>query len=320
VTTESLTPVRVDLDNIIDLATNGGHSCAVVRSGEVYCWGVNDWGQLGLGDYDPRAVPTIVPGISNAVAVDVGGETACVLLDDETVRCWGRNEQGQVGTGYVGSKPNTPQVVSGLGEVAQVSVGRWMSCAIQTGGQAYCWGEDDKGELGNGDTTTSQQFTPVAVNNLDDAVAINAGYSHVCAVRDSGQVVCWGEGESGELGDGDIHNVDEPVPVDEITNAIDVSVSMNSSCALLDDETVHCWGDNTDGQLGSGSDDSSATPVEVTGLTGVTQLSSRSAHLSTHVCVSIEDSAISCWGGNGDGQLGDRTTSPRNHPGPVTLW
>jgi alpha-tubulin suppressor-like RCC1 family protein len=310
VATTSSTPVTVALTDVIDLATTGYSSCAVVRSGQVHCWGDNSWGQLGQNDLVARAAPTAVAGLATAVAISVGGETACALLADRTLRCWGRNEQGQVGAGSTTSRLVTPQVVTGLGSVAEVSVGRWMTCAIQTNGQAYCWGEDDMGNLGNGDATTSQQRAPVTVSNLTDAIDIAASYDSVCALRATGQVMCWGGGQYGSLGNGTTVNQASPVEVECVNGAVEVSAGHSSVvCARLTDGTLRCWGRGSNGRLGHGSTVDSAIPVVVGNLSGATGIS-----VNDHACARLQNGRVWCWGPNDAGQLGDGTTTDQSLP------
>jgi alpha-tubulin suppressor-like RCC1 family protein len=196
-----------------------------------------------------------------------------------------------------------------------VSAGTSHSCAVTTASGVKCWGLNVSGELGNG--TTSQSPVPVNVSGLGagaGVIAVSAGGSHTCAVTSTGVVRCWGANGSGELGNGT--TVDSKVPVVVAgLNAVAVSAGSNYTCAVTSTGGVKCWGDNFYGVLGNNTTVSSSAPVDVSGLGSGAKAVSAGRY---HACAVTTDGAVSCWGSNGDGQLGDGTNSDRLVPVAVS--
>jgi alpha-tubulin suppressor-like RCC1 family protein len=156
-------------------------------------------------------------------------------------------------------------------------------------------------------------YEPVPASPLP-ADSIAASYWHTCMVVGGGQVRCWGDNGSGELGDGTTDNSTTPVTVTGIDDAVQVTTGEGFSCALRRGGTVRCWGNNGSGELGNGTTDNSATPVTVTGLTDVVHLTS----MGLHSCALLANGTARCWGGNNSGQLGNGTTDDSATPVTVT--
>lgn len=146
-------PVNSMEEPVTSLCAGSNHSCAVDKEGQVYCWGSNGFGKLGFGQ-NPSVVnntatsetPKLVKDIESAQRVFCGADFNCALADGE-VSCWGRNDEGQLA--FDGDwRANTPQVITGLGEVDTVATGARHVCAIERGGRLYCWGAGEQGQLG----------------------------------------------------------------------------------------------------------------------------------------------------------------------------
>lgn len=195
------------------------------------------------------------------------------------------------------------------------SAGGNHSCAIRPDGVLVCWGENTRGQLGDGTTTDHVVAAPVA-GIAEQVVQVSAGPSrHTCALTDSGRVLCWGKNERGSVGDGS--NVDRLEPT-EVTGLPAMARSVGAggwfSCALLESAAVSCWGGNSGGQLGDGTLGDSAVPVPVVGLPAdVTDLSVGGGHS----CVLTSTGGIVCWGLNGNGQIGNGGTGDAQHPADV---
>ena len=218
---------RASVTEPIAVVTGAQHSCALQARGTVRCWGSNQFGQLGTNDPSTTAVsaPQQVQGIVDAVTIGAGQFHTCAVLVAGGVRCWGRNDFGQLGDGTTVDRRAPTAVGVPIGTAVGVVAGRTYSCLLRVTGGVQCWGANSRGELG--DTTTIDRAAPVFVQQalgfflgqslvgrtvtLNQVVALVGGNTHVCAVRVSGEPVCWGNNANGQLGDGTTS--DRPVAV-----------------------------------------------------------------------------------------------------------
>jgi len=235
----------------------------------------------------------------------------CALTSNGGAKCWGANASGQIGDGT--TLQRLSQVpVSGLSSgVVLISTGAEHTCSLTVGGGVKCSGRNADGELGDG--TITQRNVPVDVNGLtSNVIHIGAGQHHTCAVTSGGAVRCWGWNVVGQLGDNTTASSSTPVNVLNLaSNVTQVRGGGFHSCALTTDGGVKCWGWNFAGQLGNGTTSTSLVPVDVSGLPiGVVQISAG----GDHSCAVTTGGGLKCWGLNGDGQLGDGTTTTRTTP------
>lgn len=304
-----LLPVQVIgmTSGVTAVAAGDNHSCAI-KDGGAWCWGNGYVGQLGDNMANTSTVPVAVVGLDSGVtAITVGGAFSCAIQNGRA-KCWGNNYSGQLGNGD-GDYEEAHQpvnVISGLASgVTDISAGDAHACAV-VNGVAKCWGDNSRGQLGNGYAGTGQQQNvAVFVSDWESGVTdIAAGDLHTCAVKD-GAAKCWGWGESGQLGRGSSSDSSNPVQVTDLASGV-VSVTAGNafSCAVVAGGGARCWGYNgyagDDGRLGDGTIEQRTTPVEVVGLgSGVTTLVAG----KEHTCAVVAGYG-KCWGVGHSGQLG----------------
>lgn len=317
----------------IQTVTNGEQTFALLQDGTVRGWGLNSGFALGLqhtesigDDETPEAAAAVTDVQLGMVATElaVGEDFACALLGNSTVRCWGANDFGQLGRGhtaYIGDDETASQGGAlFLGApVIGVTAGRHHACALVDSGNVYCWGRGAEGQLGHANTEDiGDDEWPVsagAVGLGEAAVQVVAGGRHTCARLVGGQVRCWGDGLSGQLGSGyserlgDDETLDARPPVLLGGSATWLAAGDEHTCAILDTGDMRCWGANELGQLGYGhteaiGDDEGPTAVEPIELGGSVATAVFSGPLSRSTCTVLDDQSLRCWGANDFGQLG----------------
>ncbi len=277
--------------------------------------------------------------ISRVVSLSLGEEHSCALLRDGYVRCWGGNQDGQLGLGHTNIEydllPDQLTNASGglngpisLGDSATaIATGDNHTCAIlATNGAVRCWGANDSGQLGLGNTNPTPTSALPSSNptvNLGGtaAIAIAAGGDVTCAILQGGAVRCWGDNSLGDLGLGSTTAQTVTMPVSLGVAATAISVG-DHVCALLSNNTLRCWGYNGFGELGLGNTtEVSFTMVPSAYATvafpaGRTPLSISAG--GGHGCARMDNSQLQCWGWNAVGQLGlGSTTSIGDNESPT---
>jgi alpha-tubulin suppressor-like RCC1 family protein len=293
------------------LASDGAGYCAIVKGGEAYCWGPNADGSLGSGSTVTSSnVPVKVKGLTGAVSVvgDLNDNGYCAVLRSGAVNCWGYNGDGQLGNGSSVAFSNVAVPVTGLTGVKSLASDGFAFCAVLEAGTVSCWGNNADGALGYGNDGTNDSDVPVAVTGLTGALTVvgvtfNDGF---CAGLKSGGVSCWGTNGSGQLGNGStISFSPSPVVATGVKHATTVGSNGDDVCAGLKSGGVQCWGYDGSGQLGSGSAGTTArSPVAVAGKPTVSALLGNESEGGSF-CAVLKRGGVSCWGGNGFGELGN---------------
>jgi len=325
-TTNSSTPVQVTglTSGVASISAGAAYTCAVTSTGAAKCWGYNGDGQLGDGTGTSRTTPVQVTGLTSGVAGiavspdGYNGYFTCAITGG-AAKCWGNNTYGQLGN--TGGSSSTPVQVTGVDSLATaITVGAEHSCVMLSGGAAKCWGYDQVGQLGNG-VADRHRVLAVQVAGLDGGVtAITAGDIHTCSIVAGGEVECWGDNASGQIGiragngGGSRRLSLRPTQVDGLAAGVTaVDAGINHTCAVTGSGAVTCWGDNQYGQLGNGATTTNSQPAPVPGLTvGTTAIAAGSGY----TC-SIVDGAAKCWGANDSGQLGENSTNDSSSPTQV---
>jgi alpha-tubulin suppressor-like RCC1 family protein len=245
------------------LVAAGGTDYALLGNGTVWAWGYGKNGELGNGSLASVKKPVRVKGLTGVKQVVAGGDTGYALLSDGSVEAWGQGKTGELGNGST-ALSDVPVKVSLPGSVSQLASFCGSAYAI-IGGQVYAWGTNNVGQLGTGSTTSSA--TPVLVQGVSDATSLTAGCFNAYAITgSSGQLMAWGKGAQGEMGDGQTANQPTPALVTGLTGVTQVSVGDLTTYAVSDGK-AYAWGVGTNGQLGDGKLASSDVPVAVTGIT-----------------------------------------------------
>ena len=306
------------------LAVGGSHTCALLQSGGVACWGGNLRGQLGNGTTIDQKTPVLVPGLGGLVtALAAGANHTCALLQSGAVQCWGDNTNGQVGDQSTTAR-NVPTAVTGLaGPAKAIAAGSAHTCAILTDGRVQCWGDNARGQLGDG--SREDRTSPVLVSTLRDVIAtVAAGHFHTCALAVDGDLWCWGSNNRGQLGTGTWESSRTPIRVTGVPgDATALSAGLDHTCALFKSKSPYCWGSNRARQLGQDAPGVASVPrlLELAPLNnGVAPMSGIPAIVGGryHTCLITPNRGVQCWGRNSDGQLGDGTQLPRSQPVNIT--
>jgi alpha-tubulin suppressor-like RCC1 family protein len=279
-------------------------------------------GSSAVVEVDTQAIASAV------VQVAMGFSHTCVLLDNSDVRCWGENKLGQLGLGNIINIGDDEAITSVLPikfpigfKVKQIVAGLAHTCALSNIGKVICWGRNDLGQLGYGDTTNRGNTPETTPNKLDfvglsDVKTIISGNnaSHTCAVLVSEAVKCWGFNDAGQLGLGNKNNIGDSAGELENTPAInlgsssvkEIALGIRHTCALLQNSTLSCWGKGGNGQLGYGNtnnfgDDPEETPnTKAVAIDDAAQIKLG----NSHTCVVTTSKKVRCWGENASGQLG----------------
>jgi alpha-tubulin suppressor-like RCC1 family protein/dipeptidyl aminopeptidase/acylaminoacyl peptidase len=296
------------------VSTRNYHTCGVTISGAGYCWGQNDWGQLGDGTTIDRAIPVLVTGGLRFSSLRAGQFQTCGLTTSRAVYCWGHNFFGELGDGTTTERAIPAPVAGGL-TFASISAGNHHTCGVATSGKAYCWGENfPTGKLGDGTFTNRPVPTPVL--GALRFVTVDAGHFHTCGVTTDRVATCWGDNTRGQLGDGT--TIDHPVPVPIVSSARFVAVSAGDgshTCGVTTSGTAYCWGANGRGQLGDGTTTTRSLPQPVAGALLFAAVDGG----NEHTCGITTDQVTFCWGGNNFAQLGDGSSTDRWTPTRVVL-
>ena len=331
---------------VAQVSVNANHVCAVSSEGSVKCWGLGAFGALGYGSFVaigddelPLSVSDVAVAPSSAgqvTQVVVGLSHSCARLSKGGVACWGGNQFGELGhgntAGTVGGidPPDSASLVlvtdqGNLGTQKLVA-GDSHTCALLADKSVTCWGRNDLGQLGYGNTDDiGDSEAPALAGEVQvtaeaglNVVDLAAGADHTCALVSDGSVRCWGANEAGQLGRRHDRNIgDDELPStgpsvslssDPSVMALQLTAGYQHTCALLSDDSVRCWGTGAALGLGEGAvvgDDELPSQVDaidfgVEAGVKVTQIAAG----SWHTCARFSNGSLKCWGGDGAGQLG----------------
>lgn len=317
----SSSPVAVATDERFEQLTSGRYfSCGLTTEGRVWCWGDNSSGQLGNGENGEGSddANQLTPvAVSTDVAFDsiVSGQLhTCGLTSGGEAWCWGAYASGQLGNGAGEAQSVPVPSAEGLTFEMLAFGGDVHTCALTADGQAWCWGNNTFGQLGDGEQTNARQPEPRQVSGDHDFETITLGKSHTCAIDGDGVAWCWGNNTFGETGTpASDDDVLVPTQVDTDLRFVSITADDQATCAVTEDGEGYCWGRNIDGRLGNGDDVDTHTPTAVAGDLTFETISAG----ETFACGLTTDGEVWCWGANGSGWLGTGADDPSEVPVPV---
>ncbi|SEB00615.1 Alpha-tubulin suppressor [Thiothrix caldifontis] len=309
----------VGITNAVAVSASYYHTCALLSTGSVKCWGMDNVGQLGNGaTAGTQDAPTDVVGLTDAVAITAAHGHSCAVTRSGSVKCWGYDAEGQLGNGSETTTfQESPVSVTGITDAVDIAAAQYQTCAVTRSGKVKCWGGDSQGQLGNGNTTTTTQYSPVEVTGVTDAIAVTAGFYNTCIITRTGGVKCWGLDDQGQIGNGATTTGYQYAPVDVpgVTDVVDITSALYHTCAITRSGATKCWGLDDQGQLGNGSTTTAYqfSPVDVPGASDAVAISA--AQYNT--CVVTNSGGVKCWGLDNVGQLGNGTTTADTRYDPV---
>jgi hypothetical protein len=305
------------------LSAGDSHTCGLTSGGDAYCWGYNYIGQLGNGSVTNSFVPTQVAGGLAFATISAGSVHTCAVTTWGLAYCWGADFGGVLGTGQPGPDACAfsrcalvPQPVAGGLTFTAIAAGYTESCGVVSTGEAYCWGMNTYGQLGDGTHLTRTVPTPVYGGVL--FASVTAGRYHACGRTPTGGTFCWGRNDFGQVAEPS--RLPESVTPTAVLHfggsTTTLSAGFIHTCRTLAPGTAECWGDNTYGQLGDGTTTRAFAPAAVTGGLWLQQIASG----GNHTCGLTRENNLYCWGYNVAGQLGNGTQiGPELSPVPVLL-
>jgi alpha-tubulin suppressor-like RCC1 family protein len=300
-------------------AGNNSTTCAVNTLNEVFCWGFNYSGQVGVDKATASVTsPTKVTALGTTVqSVSVGSVNSCVVTTASAVRCWGSSANGQLGSGVTaGSSTHTPTAINNLsGSFTVVAAGTDGICALRSDKVVLCWGSDLFGQRGDGSSQTADSAAPTQIDNTAAVAGLIAGSQSNCFVKeDNSAVYCWGQNSNNYL-NSTSGNRTSPV----LANV--APFSGNSARGFSVGSEYACMLRNSDGRILCGGLDT----ISVIGATGrVSKAPTSTGFLSmttgwSHGCGVRSDRKLVCWGLNSYGQVGNGSTGTATDPTVVTF-
>jgi cysteine-rich repeat protein len=314
------------------LALGNYHTCALLETDKVRCWGQAASGALGygndegIGDDEAPFAAGDVPVGGGVHGIALGDIFSCARLEGGSVRCWGDNTDGQLGRGNetIVGDDETPESVGDIdlgGTAMSIAAGGNHVCAVLARGKIRCWGHGDYGELGYGNYfDVGDDETPSEVGDVGlvgNVVQVSAGRTHTCARLDTGAVKCWGSATNGVLGYGNTEALGDDETLQFLEDvALGVEAAYITSggthnCILTAGGDIMCWGRGVEGQLGYGKtenigDDESPDTKGSVDVGGPAVAISAGGN---HTCALLVDGTLRCWGDGSYGVLGYGNTA-----------
>ncbi|UXR63830.1 RTX toxin [Bdellovibrio bacteriovorus] len=300
------------------LSISRGHQCAIMEDTSLRCWGGNMSRQVtgANTDFQDIAVPVTIAGVAGFRSVATGEAHTCAVSLDNRLFCWGNTDDGQVGGGSSSGTQSSPLHIDTGTTYLSVVSGDLHTCALTTDNKIKCWGRNDYGQLGLGDTT--ERTSPTDTDNASSYKYLTAGSRSTCAIRMDDKLFCWGYNANYQLGDGSATAKNLPAAIDATESYKMVAVGSKHGCAITLTDNMKCWGTNNYGQVGDNSLTTRSQPVAVYGgglykFISVNDDSTNSTARGFTCAITTAD-VLQCWGANMMMQVADPSLSARNQP------
>jgi alpha-tubulin suppressor-like RCC1 family protein len=290
------------------VSVGGEHTCALKTDGNAYCWGSNQYGQLGIARFDstcgtssaPFRCATTPQQVQSGVkftSISAGEHHTCAITTTREAYCWGSNQNNQLGQASFGG-PTLVRVPGAL-PWSQISAGATHTCAVRTDGALFCWGSNDRGQIGNGDFASGS--SPFRVTVPGPIASVSAGEERTCARTTTGTVYCWGAvWTNRENGLEFTRTQTSPQLVPGAPAMTGVTVGTFTTCGSDVSGFAYCWEANPRGEMGTGTETGSTTPQRVATNLEFVQLSAG----IVQSCGVVISGAGYCWGDDSFGQIG----------------
>ena len=347
---EVLPNMNADTGNAELIALGGAHACAVGASGNMKCWGNGSSGQLGLGNTQDVGDDSLEQGedlpfvnLGSGLTISslaLGDSHSCAMFSNGSVKCWGNSQLLGLGLssssdGFGDGYLETGEVLNfldlpGSTTATLIEAGARHTCAVLSDNSLICWGRNDKGQLGLGDTIdrgddsneVGDDFDAVSLPTSRTVSQLALGNDHTCAIWDDGSVSCWGGNDHGQLGYENTDDIGDGasemgtnlgfVSLPGGNSALNITAGNSFTCVILDTSPAetYCWGLNDAGQLGientntigDGSGEMGGSLAEVD--LGTSRYAVEISSGDQHSCVILDNDQVKCWGSGSNGRLG----------------
>lgn len=302
----------------VEITVGESPICALDSDRAAYCWGANQYGEVGDGSHLAKRGPSAVVGGFQWRAIDAGILHVCGIAFDGKAYCWGNQFRGALGNGELAGSSPRPAPVLGGPDFANIWAAGAFSCGLTAEGDAYCWGVNDFGKLGDGEPPEpfKESATPSRVVGGYRFASLALGASFACGLTSDSRAYCWGGNLNGQLGNGTTDPSSVPVRLGGDLRWASLSLGNQHGCGLTTGGEAYCWGSNVRGQFGDGSTEDSFSPRMVAGKGTYVELFTG----GNHTCGRTAAGTAFCWGQGNYGQLGDGIIGDRLRPTQVAAY
>jgi alpha-tubulin suppressor-like RCC1 family protein len=308
------------------ITTGSSHSCGLSHKGLAYCWGISGSGQLGSNAQNPRIpTPVLEPQGGQPLKftqITAGNYHTCAVTTTGKAYCWGAGNTGALGTGASSNTIRPVEVTNPVGEpalqFASIAATSFHTCGITIQGKAYCWGENNNGQGGEG-TTTAKNLAPKAVSESTTGQTlvfnnIEVDGARSCGLTTTGAAYCWGTNTLGGLGDGTLDTSTKPIAVaapvgGSVLVFKHLSLGSSDTCGVTETGGGYCWGSSA--TTGANYGNLSKIPVAVVAPAGGSVLVwQKISKGGLHACGYTVTNSVYCWGSYDNGQIGVGNIQP----------